>query len=117
MMWPNLSFRASPEVLGRVGIDLDRGCGCEEFEGPEIDVAIRNESFKRVGSRFDYSAEVRSARRQVEMELLYTDDGVKWIQSGMNATYISDMQEWTTLVWKNQPWHKSIRIDEMRREE
>lgn len=118
MMWPNLSFRASPEVLGMGRYRFLIGdVVLQEFEGPEIDVAIRNESFKRVGSRFDYSAEVRSARRQVEMELLYTDDGVKWIQSGMNATYISDMQEWTTLVWKNQPWHKSIRVDEMRREE
>lgn len=122
LIWPNISFRSSPDVLG-IGKYrfLSGDAVLEEFQGPEIDVAIRNESADRVKSgRFDYSAEVRSTRPRVEMELWYTDDGVTWINSGLiniyNRTSVSDPEGWLTMVWKNQPWHNTIRINEARRQ-
>jgi hypothetical protein len=121
LIWPELSFRSSPEVLGmgKFRFVMDNVV-LGEFAGPNIDVAVRNESFRRLPSNnFDYSAEVRSIRPQVEMELMFTDDGLVWKRSGLYRTYISgnsssDIPPWITLTWENQPWHKSIRIDEKR---
>ncbi|MFB3766151.1 MAG: hypothetical protein ACE14P_13025 [Methanotrichaceae archaeon] len=124
LIWPNLSFRTSPEVLGYAKyrfVTGDSVLGGGEFLGPKIDVAIRNEGFKRLpNNNFDYSAEVRSYRPKVDMELMFTDDGVIWKRSGQFRTYqlsnnSSDQPPWITLYWKNQPWHKSIRVDERRR--
>jgi hypothetical protein len=90
------------------------------FSGPKIDVAIRNESAKmRPDYNFDYSAEVRSSRPKVEMELMYTDDSVTWQRYGLFRTYLwgnnsSDQQPWITLKWENLPWHPFIRVDERR---
>lgn len=123
LTWPNLSFRTSPEVLGYAKYRFVTGdaiLGGGEFIGPKIDVAIRNEGFKRLpNNNFDYSAEVRSYRPKVDMELMYTDDGVIWKRSGQFRTYSltnnsSCQPPWITLYWKNQPWHKSIRVDERR---
>ncbi len=117
LVWPNLSFKTSPDVLGmgRYRFVMD-DVVLAEFQGPEIDVAVRNESYKKAGpGTFDYSAEVRSTRPGVEMELIYTDDGIIWVRSGLIKTYASDEQEWITLVWKNQPWHKTIRVDERKK--
>ena len=117
LMWPNLSFKASPDVLGmgRYRFVMDNVV-LAEFQGPEIDVAVRNESYKKAGAgMFDYSAEVRAIRPRVEMELIYTDDGIIWLRSGLTKTYASDKQEWITLVWKNQPWHKTVRVDERKK--
>jgi hypothetical protein len=91
-----------------------------EFSGPEIDVAVRNESYyRRPDYNFDYSAEVRSIRPQVDLELIFTDDGVTWKRSGLFRTYIRgnnaiNQPPWVTLTWQNQPWHNTIRVDERR---
>ncbi|VVB63073.1 Uncharacterised protein [uncultured archaeon] len=117
LVWPNLSFKASPDVLGmgRYRFMMDNVV-LAEFQGPEIDVAVRNESYKKAGTgTFDYSAEVRSTRPSVEMELIYTDDGIIWVRSGLTKTYASDKQEWITMVWKSQPWHNTIRVDERKK--
>jgi len=121
MTWRNLSFHSSPEVLGsgkyRFRID---DVVFEEFVGPEIDIIVRNESYNRLpNDNFDYSAEVKSTRPEVEMELMYTDDGVNWIRSGIIRTYLLgnnsiSQPPWIILKWDNQPWHKSIRVDERR---
>jgi hypothetical protein len=121
LKWPNLSFRGSPDVLGigKYRFTLDNAV-LGEFLGPEIDVAVRNESFKkRADNNFDYSAEVRSNRPKVDMELMFTDDGVTWKRSGLFRTYISGNNSssktpWIVLTWENQPWHKTIRVDERR---
>jgi hypothetical protein len=91
-----------------------------EFSGPKIDVGVRNESFKKLpNNNFDYTAEVRSIRPKVDMELMFTDDGVTWKRSGLFRTYNSGNNSsaeapWVTLTWQNQPWHKTIRVDEWR---
>ena len=121
LIWPNLSFSSSPEVLGTCKYRFVTGKEIlGEFMGPEIDVAVRNESsYKRHDYNFDYFAEVRSTRPTVDMELLYTDDGVNWISSGLIRTYklgnnSGSQPPWVTLTWQDQPWHKTIRIDERR---
>lgn len=119
LKWPNLSFRSSPEVLGvgKYRFVMDNSV-LGEFPGPKIDVAVRNESFKRrADNNFDYSAEVRSSRPRVDMELMFTDDGVIWKRSGLFRTYASGnnssvQMPWIVLTWENQPWHKTIRVDE-----
>ena len=76
LKWPDLSFRSSPEVLGvgKYRLVMDNSV-LGEFSGPKIDVAVRNESFKKLpNNNFDYSAEVRSIRPKVDMELMFTDD-------------------------------------------
>lgn len=121
LKWPNLSFRSSPEVLGlgKYRFTMDNAV-LGEFSGPKIDVAVRNESFKkRADNNFDYSAEVRSIRPKVDMELMFTDDGVIWKRSGLFRTYTSGNNStaempWVILTWQNQPWHKTIRVDERR---
>ena len=121
LKWPNLSFRGSPEVLGvgKYRFVMDNSV-LGEFSGPKIDVAVRNESFKkRPDNNFDYSAEVRSIRPKVDMELMFTDDGVVWKRSGLFRTYTSGnnssaQMPWEVLTWQNQPWHKTIRVDERR---
>lgn len=121
LKWPNLSFRSSPEVLGlgKYRFTMDNAV-LGEFSGPKIDVAVRNESFKkRADNNFDYSAEVRSIRPKVDMELMFTDDGVIWKRSGLFRTYTSGNNStaempWVVLTWQNQPWHKTIRVDERR---
>lgn len=121
LKWPNLSFRGSPEVLGigKYRFTLDNAV-LGEFLGPKIDVAVRNESFKkRPDNNFDYSAEVRSSWSKVDMELMFTDDGVIWKRSGLFRTYASGnntsaQPPWIVLTWQNQPWHKTIRVDERR---
>ncbi len=121
LRWPDLSFQTSPEVLGvgkyRFMLDNEE---IGNFSGPKIDVAIRNESAKmRLDYNFDYSAEVRSSRPKVEMELMYTDDSVTWRRSGLFRTYLlgnnsGDQPPWIALKWENQPWHPFIRVDERR---
>lgn len=121
LKWTDLSFRGSPEVLGvgKYRFVMDNSV-LGEFPGPEIDVAVRNESFKKLpNNNFDYSAEVRSRRPTVDMELMFTDDGVAWKRSGLFRTYASGnnssaQMPWEVLTWQNQPWHKSIRVDERR---
>jgi hypothetical protein len=121
LKWPNLSFRGSPEVLGvgKYRFVMDNAV-LGEFSGPKIDVAVRNESFKkRADNNFDYTAEVRSTRPKVDMELMFTDDGVTWERSGLFRTYTSGnnssaQMPWVVLTWDNQPWHKTIRVDERR---
>lgn len=121
LTWPNLSFRSSPEVLGvgKYRLVMDNSV-LGVFSGPKIDVAVRNESFKkRSDNNFDYSAEVRSIRPKVDMELMFTDDGVVWRRSGLFRTYTSGnnssaQMPWAVLTWENQPWHKTIRVDERR---
>lgn len=121
LTWPNLSFRSSPEVLGlgKYRLVTDNSV-LGEFSGPQIDVAVRNESFKKLpNNNFDYSAEVRSIRPKVDMELMFTDDGVTWMRSGLFRTYTignnsSSETPWEVLTWQNQPWHKTIRADERR---
>jgi len=121
LLWPNLSFSTSPDILGmgeyKFVVDNEY---YRNYIGPEIDVAVRNESYKRrADDNFDYSAEVKSSRPYVDMELLYTDDGLNWYRSGQIRRYIFDdsssMQfPWITLTWQDQPWHKTIRVDERR---
>ena len=121
LKWPNLSFRGSPEVLGvgKYRFVMDNAV-LGEFSGPKIDVAVRNESFKkRADNNFDYTAEVRSTRPKVDMELMFTDDGVTWERSDLFRTYTSGnnssaQMPWVVLTWDNQPWHKTIRVDERR---
>lgn len=121
LKWTNLSFRGSPEVLGigRYRFMMDNSV-LGEFSGPKVDVAVRNESFKKLpNNNFDYTAEVRSVLPKVEMELMFTDDGVTWIRSGLFRTYTagnnsSAEMPWEVLTWQNQPWHKTIRADERR---
>lgn len=121
LKWPDLSFRGSPEVLGvgKYRLVMDNAV-LGEFPGPKIDVAVRNESFKKLpNNNFDYSAEVRSIRPKVDMELMFTDDGVTWKRSGLFRTYTignnsSAEMPWIVLTWQNQPWHKTIRVDERR---
>jgi hypothetical protein len=108
--------------MGRYRFVVDGNILPDEYMGPEIDVAIRKESPKPISGtdKFDYSAEVRSTRPQIEMELLYTDDGVTWERSGLMKNYnrtlalATDPEGWTTLTWKNQKWHSMIRVDEER---
>jgi len=119
LKWPNLSFISYSEVFGkgkyRFVIDGETSV---EFLGPEIDVAVRNELFAlRPDDNFDYFAEVKSSRPMVDMELMYTDDGVTWKRSGQIRKYIlgnnsSTDPPWVTFSWLDQPWHKSIRVDE-----
>jgi len=109
LKWPELSFRSSPEVLGtgKYRFMMD-GQILGEFQGPDIDVAIRNESSKmRNDFNFDYAAEVRSSQPKVEMELMFTDDSVTWKRSGLFRTYLagnnsSDQLPWITLKWENR---------------
>jgi hypothetical protein len=121
LKWPDLSFRSSPEVLGIGKYRFMLGNEVlGEFSGPKIDVAVRNESYhRRPDNNFDYSAEVRSARPKVDMELMFTDDGVAWKRSSLFRTYhrsnnSMDQPPWITLTWENQPWHNTIRVDERR---
>ena len=121
LKWPDLSFRSSPEVLGvgKYRLVMDNSV-LGEFSGPKIDVAVRNESFKKLpNNNFDYTAEVRSIRPKVDMELMFTDDGVTWERTGLFRTYASGNNSsaqapWEVLTWQDQPWHKTIRVDERR---
>jgi hypothetical protein len=121
LIWPDISFRSSPKVLGLGKYRFMLGSEViGEFSGPEIDVAVRNESYyRRPDNNFDYSAEVRSTRPKVDMELMFTDDGVTWKRSGLFRTYGSANNSsakalWVILTWQNQPWHNTIRVDERR---
>lgn len=121
LKWPDLSFRGSPEVLGvgKYRLVMDNSV-LGEFSGPKIDVAVRNESFKKLpNNNFDYTAEVRSIWPKVDMELMFTDDGVTWKRTGLFRTYTSGNNSsaempWVVLTWQNQLWHKTIRVDERR---
>lgn len=122
LIWPNISFKAYPDALGmaRYRFVVDGKSMPDEYPGPEIDVAVRKESAKPITGtdKFDYSAEVRSTRPQLEMELLYTDDGVTWERSGILKSYnrtlalASNPEGWMALTWNNQKWHSMIRVDE-----
>ncbi len=87
-----------------------------EFSGPNIDVAQRNITWNPIKGtdRFDYKVEVRSSRPALIVELVYTNDGMVWNRSNLTQKYESEAQEWKELIWKNQPWHKTVRFDVLR---
>jgi hypothetical protein len=86
------------------------------FNGPDIDLAFKDMIYQRIGNtdRFDYKVKVKSASSSRKIELVYTDDGLIWTRSGQIQEYKSDSLDWQELIWKNQPWHKTIRFDVLR---
>ena len=118
LIWEGISFDPSfAEAIGNgryrfvVG-DSDLG----EFMGPNIDVAFKNVTYVSIPNtpRFDYEVTVKSLEPDLKIELVYTNDGLVWTRSNLTQEYKSDTQEWKELVWKDQPWHKTVRFDVVR---
>lgn len=115
--WRNVSFDPNNEAVGNGSYRFLFGDAVlGEFTGPDIDVAIKDMIYQRIGNtdRFDYRVKVKSASPSLQMELVYTDDGLIWTRSGQIQEYKSESLQWQELVWKNQPWHKTIRFDVLR---
>ncbi len=118
LTWAGISFDPSfAEAIGsgRYRFVADNSV-LGEFTGPNIDVAFKNMTYVSILNtpRFDYKVTVRSPEPSLKIELIYTNDGLVWTRSNLIQEYKSDTQEWKELVWKNQPWHKTVRFDVMR---
>jgi hypothetical protein len=116
-VWRNVSFDPNSDVVGNGSYRFMLGeMLLGEFTGPDIDVAFKDMIYQRIGNtdRFDYRVKIKSASPGRKIELIYTDDGLVWTRSGQIQEYESNSQEWQELVWKNQPWHKTIRFDVLR---
>jgi hypothetical protein len=117
LVWRNIGFDPNNEEVGNASYRFIWGdTVLGEFIGPNIDVAQRNITWNPIKGtdRFDYKVEVRSSRPLLTIELVYTDDGMVWERSNLTQKYESAASEWKELIWKNQPWHKTIRFDVMR---
>ena len=73
-----------------------------EFQGPNIDVNIRNERYSAEGKNFTYQCEARSSLPRVDVALAFTKNNVNW-ERGDGKTYESSTQEWKTLKWEKYP--------------
>ncbi|ABK14215.1 MAG: hypothetical protein H5T42_04355 [Methanothrix sp.] len=113
LVWRNVTFdEVNEDQLGMAAYRFvldDNVLG--EFPGPEFDASFRNVTYNRIGNtdRFNYKVSVR-ALRPIDVELLYTDDGINWINSGLIQNY-SAPGNWTDLSWNNQPWHQTVKFD------
>ena len=117
LVWKNVSFDPNDGAVGNGTYRFMLGdTVLGEFIGPKIDVAFMDMTYNRIGKtdRFDYKVKIKSSKPSQEIELIYTDDGLIWTRSHQVQVYRSNSQEWKELVWKNQPWHKTIRFDVMR---
>jgi hypothetical protein len=118
LVWKNVTFSESVQSVGdgRYRFVLD-DVVLGAFLGPNLDIAFKDATYERIGQtdRFDYKVKVRSSSPRLTLELVYSDDGVTWVHSKLYQVYESSSQEWKELVWKNQPWHQTVRFDEVRR--
>lgn len=118
LVWKDITF--DPSFADAVGYGKYRFVVGDAvlgmFVGPNIDVAFKNVTYIPVTKTllFDYKVMVKSPTSSLKIELLYTNDGLVWTRSGLFQEYKSDAQEWEELVWKNQPWHKTVRFDVVR---
>jgi hypothetical protein len=81
-----------------------------EFNGPTIDVNLRNERYGAEGKDYTYQVEVRSSLPKVDIALAYTNNNVNW-QKGDKRTYESSIQEWKTLKWEKYPKHYAYEFE------
>lgn len=117
LIWKNIGFDPNNEEVGNASYRFVWGdTVLGEFTGPNIDVAFRNITWDPIPKtdRFNYKVDVRSSRPTLLIELVYTNDGLVWSRSNLTQKYESETQEWKELIWKNQPWHKTVRFDVLR---
>ncbi|OPX78418.1 MAG: hypothetical protein A4E45_01217 [Methanosaeta sp. PtaB.Bin039] len=117
LIWRNATFDPSVEEVGlaRYRFVWDNNV-LGEFFGPNFDVNFQGTTYERVGQtdRFNYKVKLRSSYSRLPVELIYTDDGVKWTRSSLIQYYESESGEWKELVWSNQPWHQAVKYDVVR---
>ncbi|OPX74067.1 MAG: hypothetical protein A4E44_02282 [Methanosaeta sp. PtaB.Bin018] len=114
LVWKNVSLDPVSDELGNASYRFLLGdTVLGKYVGPKIDVAFRDLLYSRIGNtdRFDYKVKVKSSRPGLKIELIYTDDGLIWNRSHQIQAYGSNCSEWQELIWKNQPWHKTIKFD------
>ncbi len=116
LVWSNVTFDvedADNLGMAKYRFVLDNNV-LGEFQGPEFDVSFKDARYDRIGKtdRFNYKVSVR-ALRPIDVELVYTDDGISWIRSNLFQKY-SNVGNWTELAWNNQPWHQTVRFDVVR---
>jgi len=114
LVWKNIGFDPNNEAVGNGSYRFVWGDTIlGEFDGPNVDVAQRNITWNPISGTalFDYKVEIRSSRPVLTVELVYTNDGMTWVNSNLTQKYESTSSEWKELIWPRQPWHKSIRFD------
>lgn len=117
LSWENVSFDPNNDAVGNASYRFLLGdTVLGKFIGPEIDVAFKDMVYSRIGNtdRFDYKVKVRSSRPDIKIELIYTDDGLVWTRSRQIQGYGFNSSEWRELLWRNHPWHKTIKFDVVR---
>ena len=117
LVWENVSFDPNNDVVGNGSYRFLLGeLVLGKFVGPNIDVAFQDLTYNRITNtdRFDYKVKIRASRPSLKIELIYTDDGLIWTRSQQIQEYNSNSSEWREMVWKNQPWHKTVKFDVVR---
>ena len=117
LVWENVSFDPNNYAVGNGSYrfllgDLVLG----KFVGPNIDVAFQDLTYERISNtdRFNYKVKIKASRPILQIELVYTDDGLVWTRSKQIQEYESNSSEWIEMAWKNQPWHKTVKFDVVR---
>jgi len=112
----NLSWTVKPfydtEFLGETEFKfLIDGMESEVFKGPDIVAMYKDLSYERstIPNRFNYFGKV-IASINLTVDLLSSDDNVKWRNIGKPQKYVAGSGE-MMMIWKDQPAHRYYELD------
>lgn len=112
----NLSWTVKPfydtESLGETKFKfLIDGMESEVFKGPDIVAVYKDLSYEKstIPNRFNYFGKL-IASINLTVDLLSSDDNVKWTNIGKPQKYVAGSGE-MVMIWKDQPAHRYYELD------